>query len=137
MVRRMAVVGLLLAGLCAGCCPMRTWCCGPGSGNPHLGKVRHVVLFKFKDTAKPQEVKAIEAGFQALAGKIPQVRDLEWGTDMSPEGLAEGFSHCFLVTFDDAKARDAYLPHPAHQAFVAQLKPILDKVLVIDYIAKR
>jgi hypothetical protein len=29
--------------------------------------------------------------------------------------------------------RDAYLPHPAHRAFGAVLRPHLDKVLVLDY----
>ena len=73
--------------------------------------------------------------FVALREQISDVRSLEWGTDVSPEGLAKGFTHAFLLSFDDAAARDAYLPHPAHQAFVAQLQPLLDDVLVIDYFA--
>ncbi|MBM4042998.1 MAG: Dabb family protein [Planctomycetes bacterium] len=101
------------------------------------GKLRHVVLFKFKAEATPQQIKAVEDGFRALPSQIPGVRSFEWGTDVSPEKLSDGFTHCFLVTFDDAKARDAYLPHPAHKAFVEVLKPILDKVLVVDYVAKK
>lgn len=98
--------------------------------------LRHVVLFKFKDDAKPEQIRAVESDFRALKGKIPSVQALEWGTDVSPEGLAQGYTHCFFVTFADAKARDAYLPHAAHQEFVKVLKPVLDKVLVIDYVAK-
>ena len=60
----------------------------------------------------------------------------EWGTNVSPEGLNGGLTHCFLVTFKDKAGLDAYLPHPAHQAFVTLLKPSLDKVTVIDYVAK-
>jgi len=104
--------------------------------NPNLGKVRHVVLFKFKDGTPQAKVEEIEKGFCALPGKVPGTVGFEWGTNMSPENLAQGFTHCFLVTFGDAKTRDAYLPHPAHQAFVKILKPHLDKVLVIDYVAK-
>ena len=51
----------------------------------------------------------------------------------SPEGLAKGFTHCFNLSFADEAARAAYLPHPDHLAFVAQLKPALDDVLVFDY----
>ena len=40
------------------------------------------------------------------------------------------------LSFADAKARDAYLPHEAHQNFVKILRPVLDKVLVVDYVAK-
>lgn len=98
--------------------------------------IRHVVLFRWKDGTPPAAVRAIENGFGALPAKIPEIADFEWGTDVSPEGLSQGFTHCFLVTFRDAKGRDAYLPHPAHQAFVEILKPHLEKVLVLDYVAK-
>jgi hypothetical protein len=37
------------------------------------------------------------------------------------------------MTFIDASARDAYLPHEQHQAFVTRLKLCLEDVLVIDY----
>ncbi len=107
-----------------------------GKKNPQLGKVRHVVLFKFKDGTTAQQQKLVEDGFRELPKKIHEVVDFEWGTNISPENLAQGFTHCFLVTFNDAKGRDAYLPHPAHRAFVKVLKPYLDKVLVIDFAAQ-
>jgi len=125
-------VGLALA--VAGCCPLKD-ICPCANRNPHIGRIRHVVLFKFKDTATPQQIKALVEDFRALKARIPQIRDYEWGTDISVENRSEGYTHCFLVTFDDAKARDAYLPHPAHQALVKKLQPILDKVLVLDYVA--
>jgi hypothetical protein len=108
-------------------------CCGGGTPR---GVVRHVVLFKFKDDASTDKIQAIEAKFRELKTRIPQIQDLEWGTNVSPENHAQGFTHCFLLTFKDTAARDAYLPHPAHKEFGAQLGPILDKVLVVDYVAK-
>jgi len=104
--------------------------------NPHLGSVRHVVLFKFKDGTSAEQVKAIEDGFRALPSKLPIIAAFEYGTDVSVENLSQGFTHCFLVTFKDTKARDTYLPHPAHQEFVKMLKPHLDKVLALDYIVR-
>lgn len=97
---------------------------------------RHVVLFKFKDNAAPAEVKKVEDAFLALEAKIPQIQDLEWGTNVSPEGLSNGFTHCFLVTFRSKSDLEIYLPHPDHKAFVGVLQPVLDKVLVVDYVAK-
>jgi quinol monooxygenase YgiN len=99
--------------------------------------LRHVVLFKFKDGTKPEDVKKIVDAFAALPKQIDTIVDFEWGTDNSPEGLSQGFTHCFLVTFRTAEARDAYLPHPAHKKFVEILKPYLDKPLVVDYWAQR
>ena len=107
-----------------------------GKKNSQIGKVRHVVLFKFKEGTTAQEQKLVEDGFRALPTKIHEVVDFEWGINISPENLAQGFTHCFLVTFNDAKDRDAYLPHPAHKAFVKMLKPYVEKALVIDFVAK-
>ena len=95
--------------------------------------LRHLVLLRFKAAASAADVAAIERAFCALRLQIDSVRALEWGTDVSPEGLSKSFTHSFLLSFDDAAGRDAYLPHPAHKAFVALLQPLLDDVLVIDY----
>jgi hypothetical protein len=95
--------------------------------------LRHVVNFKFKETSSAADVQKVVDGFRGLKAKIPEIASFEFGTNNSPEGLNDGFTHCFLVTFKSEKDRDAYLPHPAHKAFVEVLKPHLDKVMVIDY----
>lgn len=95
---------------------------------------RHVVLFKFKDDAPRAEVVKIEQAFVALQAKIPQIQGLEWGTNVSPEGLANGFTHCFFVTFKSKADLEKYLPHPEHKKFGAMLKGVLDKVLVVDFV---
>lgn len=97
--------------------------------------LRHVVLFKFKNDTSPVQIKVIEEAFRALPAKIPGITQFEWGTDVSIEGKAQGFTHCFLVTFQDEAAREVYLPHPDHKAFVEILKPSLDKVTVVDFFA--
>ncbi len=100
------------------------------------GLYRHVVCFKFKDDATPEQVTAIEKAFAALPGKIDTITDYEWGTNVSPENHARGFTHCFIVTFKDRKGLDVYLPHKDHKAFVEKLLPILDKVFVIDFVGR-
>jgi hypothetical protein len=100
------------------------------------GKLRHVVLLKFKDGVSADDIKKVENAFRELPKKIPEIAGFEWGTNNSPEKLDQGFTHCFLLTFNDAKGRDAYLPHPAHKAFGEVLRPHLDKVLVIDFVGQ-
>ena len=95
--------------------------------------LRHVVIFKFKEASPAVEVQKVVDAFRALQSKIPEIGSFEYGTNNSPEGLNDGFTHCFLVTFKTEKDREAYLPHPAHKAFVELLKPHLDKAMVIDY----
>jgi hypothetical protein len=104
--------------------------------NPPKKMLRHVVLFKFKDSATPAQVKEVEDAFRKVPTKIKEVKGFEWGLNNSPEGLSQGFTHAFLVTFESEAARDIYIPHPDHKAFVKVLEPHLDKVLVIDYWTK-
>lgn len=104
--------------------------------NPNTGKLRHVVIFKFKDGTTPEQIKTIEDAFRALPSKIPEIVSFEWGTNNSPENLAQGFTHCFFLTFNNEADRAVYLPHPAHKEFGKILHPHLDKVLVIDYVVK-
>ena len=99
--------------------------------------LRHVVLFKFKDSATADDVKKVEEAFAGLSKKIKLIKDFEWGTNNSPENLNQGLTHCFFVTFSSEKDRDAYLIHPDHKAFVEILGPHLDKVTVVDYWAKK
>lgn len=101
------------------------------------GVYRHAVFFKFKDSATPAQIKEIEDGFRALPSKIDVVTGFEWGTNVSPENLNDGFTHCFFVTFKDKAGIEIYIPHPAHKAFVDLLKPQLDKVFVLDYVAQK
>ena len=101
------------------------------------GPVYHVVHFKFKADAKPEQIAKIETEFAALKGKIEVVQTLDWGTDISPEKLGDGFTHCWVLTFKNEKDRDAYLVHPAHKAFVEIVIPVIEKPLVVDFIPKK
>ncbi len=95
--------------------------------------LRHAVLFKFKDTSSPEDIKKVEDAFRELPSKIKEIQSIEWGTNNSPENLNQGFTHLFFLTFKSEADRAVYLPHPAHKAFGAVLGPHLDKVLVLDY----
>ena len=122
------LLGVVAMG--AMCLPTAAAAEGKAKGKKVL---RHVVLFKFKDGTDAAKVAEIEKAFAALPGKIDTIVEFEWGTDNSPEKLADGFTHCFVVTFADEQGRATYLPHADHKKFVTLLKPHLDKVLVIDY----
>ena len=98
--------------------------------------LRHVVLFKFKETSAEADVQKVVEAFRSLKDAIPQVADFEFGTNNSPEGLDTGLTHCFLVTFKSEKDRAIYLPHPKHLEFVELLKPHLDRATVVDYWSK-
>jgi hypothetical protein len=95
---------------------------------------RHVVLFKFRQGTGEGTLRDIEKAFGRLAAKLPFVEGFEWGRNSSPEKLDRGYTHCFVVTFRDEAGRDAYLPHPDHQAFCREyLDPNLEEACVVDF----
>jgi hypothetical protein len=98
--------------------------------------LRHVVLFSFKATSTPEDIKSVVDAFADLQNKIEGIKGFEWGINSSPEGLNQGLTHAFTLTFHSDADRDAYLPHPAHKEFGAILGPHLDKVTVLDYWTK-
>lgn len=97
--------------------------------------VRHVVAFRYAEHATPAQIQEVTEAFADLRNTIPGILSFEHGVNNSPEGLDRGFTHVYLVTFENAAARDAYLPHPEHQAFGQLLDRlgILEEVFVIDY----
>jgi hypothetical protein len=97
------------------------------------GELKHVVLFTFKASSSAQEVNNVAHSFAKLYGKVPQVKNMQWGINMSPEHLDQGFTHCFTLTFHSEKDLADYQSHPEHKAFQTVLKPHMDKVFVVDY----
>jgi hypothetical protein len=101
--------------------------------------VRHIVVFKYKPAATAEQIRQVTEAFRDLRKKIPGITAFEDGVNNSPEGKNLGFTHVYMLTFEDAAARDAYLPHPDHAKFgqlLGQLGIVAD-VFVVDYAAGR
>lgn len=99
--------------------------------------IRHVVLIRFDEATSQSEIDVIFGDLRRLQEVVPGMLAFSGGANVSPEGLDKGFTHLFLVEFESAKARDAYLVHPAHREAGARLvksaKGGLDGVLVMDF----
>ena len=108
---------------------------GAQAATPPAGTLRHIVVFKYKPGATEAQITQVTDAFVALKTKIPNIISIEHGVNNSPEKLNQGFTHVYQVTFTNAAARDAYLPHPAHKAFGELLGKlgVLESVFVVDY----
>jgi hypothetical protein len=97
--------------------------------------LRHIVIFKYKAGTPEGQILQVTNAFRALQQQIPGIRSFEHGVNNSPEGKDLGFSHVYTLTFEDARSRDAYLPHPQHQQFGTLLHTldIVADVFVVDY----
>ena len=101
--------------------------------------VRHIVVFKYKPGTTPEQIRPVTDAFRDLRTKIPGITAFEDGVNNSPEGKNLGFTHVYQMTFEDAAARDAYLPHPEHAKFgqlLGKLAIVAD-VFVVDYATGR
>lgn len=98
------------------------------------GQIRHVVLFGFHPGTPPETLADIEAGLRRLPAEIGLIRAFEWGTDITENARAQGYTHCMLTVFDTPEDIEAYRVHPAHQAFVALAMPHVAQLLVMDYL---
>ena len=98
--------------------------------------LKHIVLYKFKDSLTQEQVDEVIKTFNALPSKIPGILGYEAGTNVSNEGKSEGLTHSFVLTFKNMEDLDAYIAHPAHQAYVDIVKNRREKVVVFDYWVK-
>ncbi len=110
---------------------------GDPSQKDPAAALKHAVFFKFKEDADPAEIKKVEEAFAALPSKIEQIKAFEWGINNAEEYKEDGFTHCFMVTFENEAGRDAYIPHDAHKEFVTLVGPVVEAVRVLDFTAQK
>ena len=95
--------------------------------------VQHMVVVKFKSSVPQQRIDDLFAELRVFWSKMPGITYFAGGPYSSPEGLNQGYTHGFLVTFTSLAARDAYLTHPEHQRVVNMILTMLDGVLAFDF----
>lgn len=100
--------------------------------------IKHLVVFEFKPGTTAADIARIMEGLQDLVGQVPGLLDFQGGAYSGPypgaTGLNKRYTHGFVMTFEDAAARAAYLPHPAHVRFKDELLlPHLQDVIAFDF----
>jgi hypothetical protein len=98
--------------------------------------IRHCVFVKFRPEINDAQRADIYAGLNALVGQIDGLLSAQFGPNVSPEGLAQGFNNGFIMDLAEEAARDRYLVDPAHKAAGAKLVAALeggrDGLIVFD-----
>jgi hypothetical protein len=95
--------------------------------------VRHFGVFQFHPEITPQQIDECFRELVGMVGKIPGLLSVEHGPYESDEGLNDGFTHGFIMTFENATCRDEYLPHPEHERVRAIVAPRLSRLVVFDF----
>jgi hypothetical protein len=96
--------------------------------------VRHIVLFRLKETEQDQQrsdVRAMKQRLEALRGVVPGLDRLDVEADL---GHVAGHWDAALVSeHADAEALAAYQAHPAHREVVEWLNTVVADRAVVDY----
>jgi hypothetical protein len=93
--------------------------------------IHHVVLWTFADAVPPPERDAILAAIRGLRTRVPSLRSLEVGENVSP-GRAQGYTHVLLETFEDRGGLAAYASHPDHVPVLARLREAVSQLVAVD-----
>jgi hypothetical protein len=94
--------------------------------------MRHIVMFRRRPEVEKQA--ALETALIERMRTLDRQIDFVRGWRVSANELDRPICWDYVLesTFDDEAAVAKYLPHPAHQALVADLKPYFEWVAV-DY----
>jgi hypothetical protein len=98
-----------------------------------MPQVKHFGMFQFKPEITQDGIDTCFRELVGMVGKIPGLIDVHHGPYDSAEGLNDGFTHGFIMTFESPEARDAYLPHPEHERVKSIVVPCLARVTVFDF----
>lgn len=92
----------------------------------------HIVMFKFKEENKAQNLEKVEKELKALLEKIDVLKSIEVGIDFNQSDRA--FDLSLYSTFATKEDLQTYAVHPAHQEVVQLIKSVTSESKVVDYI---
>lgn len=92
--------------------------------------VLHVVVFHFKESAKPQLDEAVRR-LLAMKDTVDVVRDIKAGKDFLHSGRSYDLG--LVVTLDDRAALAVYNDHPAHLPVKEFLGQLYDQAIAVDF----
>jgi hypothetical protein len=78
--------------------------------------IRHIALFRWSETATPEQRDRVPAEIGRLPSLVPSIREFAFGPDL---GLNEGnFDFGVTALFDDMDGYLAYRDNPDHRAMI-------------------
>ncbi|MGA2414172.1 MAG: Dabb family protein [Candidatus Sulfotelmatobacter sp.] len=88
--------------------------------------VFHVFAFQWKPGTSQAQIDRATKEISAFQGVIPGLLQTHVGPNISPRG--KGYTFGGIMQFKDKAALADYVRHPAHQALLAWLVPLIDAI---------
>jgi len=93
--------------------------------------IKHVVFFKFRPEVPEGKILQLEKDLAGLPAVIPEIKEFQIGRDVIHSDRS--FDLALISAFTDLDALQRYQVHPNHQAVVALVKEIAEKVAAVDF----
>ena len=91
----------------------------------------HIVMFKFAEQNKAQNLEKVKKELNGLVEKIDELKSIEVGIDFNQSERA--FDLSLYSTFETKEDLSAYAVHPAHLEVVSLIKSVTTESKVVDY----
>ena len=91
----------------------------------------HIVMFKFKEANKRENIAKTKAMLEALVDKIGPLKSMEVGIDFN--GSERAYDLSLYSTFEDKEGLKMYATHLAHLEVVRFIKEVSESSKVVDY----
>jgi hypothetical protein len=100
--------------------------------------VAHVVLFRPRADLGIDERAALVASFARALREIPGIRRTRVGRRVThgrpyEQLMQENYEYAAVLEFDDVRALEAYLQHPAHEELGKRFFASFEAALIYDY----
>ena len=92
----------------------------------------HIVMFKFKDENKTQNIKIVEKELNELGRKIDVLKSIEVGINFNVSERA--FDLSLYSTFETKEDLKTYATHEEHLKVLTLIKEVTQESKVVDYI---
>lgn len=91
----------------------------------------HIVMFKFKDEDKNENILKVKEMLEGLPSKIEGLKQMEVGIDINRSERAYDLS--LYSTFESRDDLNVYATHPAHLEVLSFIKEVVETTKVVDY----
>jgi len=92
----------------------------------------HIVMLKFKEENKAQNIKTVAQKLNDLVKKIDVLNSMEVGVDFN--GSERAFDLSLYSTFESKENLKTYATHPEHLKVLTLIREVTLESKVVDYV---
>lgn len=93
--------------------------------------VIHIVMFKFKEDGKTQNIANIKSKLESLVEKIDGLKSMEVGVNFTNSPRA--FDMSLYSKFENKEDLATYAKHPEHLKVLSVIQEVVEETKVVDY----